>query len=184
MSSVTPIPNKQSQASEQAYRWEPMHAAAVVEPSVVTPAKMKRALEHERTEEMREKLEREAGELDEWSKISQALVLPQLVKQMALNAAMKKEGGQVRLCLRSPQAHLNTEKARVSLEDALSLQFDESIVVSVDVGGDGITPLEWRDKIYTEKLAQAADALKNDPNVRFICQRFSAEIDEYSIRPI
>ncbi|SKA55497.1 DNA polymerase III subunit gamma/tau [Enterovibrio nigricans] len=177
----------QTQAStvkDDAYRWKPTQQVVEVKAVTVTPEKIKKALEHERTPEMREKLEQESIKQDEWCRIANALNAPRLVKQMALNASMESEGSTLTLTLRSKQKHLNTEQAQVKLRDALSEQLGHAVTLSVVLGEEGVTPLEWRDKLYTEKLTQAGQSLNEDPHVRFICQRFAAEIDEESIRPI
>lgn len=170
---------------DEAYRWTPSLTKAQADrPATVTPDNIKKALQHERTPEMRDKLEKESVELDEWCRIATALDAPRLVKQMALNASMERNGDHIHLCLREEQAHLNTERAQTALVQALSQQLGGGVTLSVTLGQAGTTPLEWRDKLYTEKLAQASQSLKTDPNVRFILQRFSAQLDEESIRPI
>ncbi|MEZ8131250.1 DNA polymerase III subunit gamma/tau [Enterovibrio norvegicus] len=170
--------------SDDAYRWQPTKIDATTPAIVVTPEKIKKALLHDRTPEMRKKLEQESIDQDEWCRVANALDVPRLVKQMALNASMKKEGDDVVLTLRSEQAHLNKDKAQTLLADGLSQLIGSPINLTIELGEQGVTPLEWRDKLYTEKLTQAGQSLSDDPNVRFICQRFSAELDEESIRPI
>ncbi|SQC91713.1 DNA polymerase III subunit tau [Cedecea neteri] len=46
------------------------------------------------------------------------------------------------------------------------------------------TPLEWRQAIYEEKLAQAREAMSNDSNIQTLQRFFDAELDEDSIRPV
>ncbi|WP_394210553.1 DNA polymerase III subunit gamma/tau [Enterovibrio calviensis] len=178
------MPTAEVNIGDDAYRWKPTFAAPAPQIAVITPEKIKKALAHERTPEMREKLEVESIEQDPWSQIASALNIPRLVKQMALNAAMEQDGQQIHLFLRAEQGHLNTEPAQAVLVEALSQQLGFAVTLSVELSEKGTTPLEWRDKLYTEKLAQASQNLSDDPHVRFICQRFSAEIDEESIRPI
>lgn len=179
-----PVPNGLMPNTDDAYRWTPTNVVAAPVQSSVTPEKIKKALQHERTPEMRDKLEQESIAQDAWSQIASALEVPRLVKQMALNAAMEREGDHFTLLLRAEQAHLNTEKATEALVNALSAQLGKPVTLTVVQSDQGITPLEWRDKLYTEKLEQAAQSLNDDPNVRFICQRFAAQIDEDSIRPL
>ncbi len=177
-------PGATPEKSDDAYRWQPTKIDATTPAIVVTPENIKKALLHDRTPEMRKKLEQESIEQDEWCRIANALDVPRLVKQMALNASMKKERSDVVLTLRSEQAHLNKDKAQTLLADGLSQLIGSPINLTIELGEQGVTPLEWRDKLYTEKLTQAGQSLSDDPNVRFICQRFSAELDEESIRPI
>lgn len=46
------------------------------------------------------------------------------------------------------------------------------------------TPLEWRQAIYEEKLAQARESIIADNNIQTLRRFFDAELDEESIRPI
>ncbi len=45
------------------------------------------------------------------------------------------------------------------------------------------TPLEWRQAIYEEKLAQAREAIIADNNIQTLRRFFDADLDEESIRP-
>lgn len=46
------------------------------------------------------------------------------------------------------------------------------------------TPLEWRQAIYEEKLAQARESIIADNNIQTLRRFFDADLDEESIRPI
>ncbi|WP_164831581.1 DNA polymerase III subunit gamma/tau C-terminal domain-containing protein [Salinivibrio socompensis] len=150
----------------------------------MTPNALKQALEHEKTPAMRDKLVEETNQQDPWCALADSLDVERLVKQMALNAAMMREGDHVRLTLRPDQAHLNTEKAQQQLTQALTTALGAPITLEVQLGESGITPLERREQRYQQKLAQATHSLHNDPNVTFMLQRFAAELEEDSIRPI
>lgn len=177
-------PRQEQQQQQQEYRWQAMQATSLTEQAMITPERMKTALMHERSDQMRQQLEQEANLQDEWSKIACSLTLAPRIKQIALNASMVKTGQDIYLCLRASQAHLISEKSQALLASALKEQFSLSLFLPVEIGDKGITPLEWRDNIYAKKLTQARESLKNDPNVRFICQRFDAQVDEDSIRPL
>ncbi|MCE1782512.1 hypothetical protein LWT85_27435, partial [Enterobacter hormaechei] len=45
-------------------------------------------------------------------------------------------------------------------------------------------PLEWRQAIYEEKLAQARQSIIADKTIQTLRQVFDAELDEESIRPV
>ncbi len=152
--------------------------------SELTPTQIKRALEHEKTPEMTEKLIHEAIELDQWASLIQRLHTAKLVEQLALNSTYKKNGASIELTLRPSHAHLNTDKAQSELLQALNDQLNEDCHLSVTIGEDGETPLELRERLYQGKLSRAIDNLMADPNVQFIERRFSAELDKDSVRPI
>jgi DNA polymerase III tau subunit V interacting with alpha./DNA polymerase III subunits tau domain IV DnaB-binding. len=184
-----PVPARQrdtSLAATEPYQWRPSQpqAKAPATASSLTPKALKQALEHEKTPAMRDKLVQETNQQDPWCALADSLEVERLVKQMALNAAMVREGDQVRLTLRPDQSHLNTEKAQQQLTQALTTALGAPITLEVQLGTSGITPLERREHLYQQKLAQATHSLHNDPNVTFMLQRFAAELEEDSIRPI
>ncbi|ODP98615.1 DNA polymerase III subunit gamma/tau [Salinivibrio sp. SS3] len=175
-----------SKVSSEPYQWRPTQPVSQ-SPEVVptlTPKSIKQALEHEKTPAMRDKLVEETNAQDPWCALADSLDVERLVKQMALNAAMSQQGEQVQLILRPDQSHLNTEKAQQQLTQALTTALGAPITLEVQLGESGITPLERREQLYQQKLAQATHSLHNDPNVTFMLQRFAAELEEDSIRPI
>ncbi|EKO3977008.1 DNA polymerase III subunit gamma/tau [Vibrio fluvialis] len=171
---------------DEAYQWRPTQNLSVETQakSELTPTQIKRALEHEKTPEMTEKLIHEAIELDQWASLIQRLHTAKLVEQLALNSTYKKNGASIELTLRPSHAHLNTDKAQSELLQALNDQLNEDCHLSVTIGEDGETPLELRERLYQGKLSRAIDNLVADPNVQFIERRFSAELDKDSVRPI
>lgn len=171
---------------DEAYQWRPTQNLPVETrvKSELTPTQIKRALEHEKTPEMTEKLIHEAIELDQWASLIQRLHTAKLVEQLALNSTYKKNGASIELTLRPSHAHLNTDKAQSELLQALNDQLNEDCHLSVTIGEDGETPLELRERLYQGKLSRAIDNLMADPNVQFIERRFSAELDKDSVRPI
>lgn len=172
--------------SDEAYQWRPMQEAPVEAPqkNELTPTQIKRALEHEKTPEMTQKLIDEANAQDEWAALIQRLNTPKLVEQLALNSTYRKQGATIELTLRPTHAHLNTDRAQSELLQALNDQLNEECQLSVTIGEEGETPLELRERLYQSKLSQAIDNLVADPNVQFIERRFSAALDKDSVRPI
>ena len=133
---------------------------------------------------MAAKLTLEAAEQDSWSALVGKLNVPKLIQQLALNSAFEQHDQQVQLCLRSAQAHLNSDRAQAQLALELGALLGSEIQLNIELGEKGVTPLEWRENLYQKKLVQAQHSLQSDPNVAFIVQRFSAAVDEESIRPI
>lgn len=194
-STSTPIPpnessifNQEPTEQDQTYQWRPstrsLEEATQATPNELTPTQIKRALEHEKTAEMIEKLIIEAAELDPWAKLITQLQTAKLVEQLALNSTFNKQGNQIELTLRPSHAHLNTEKAQSELLQALNDQLQEECHLSVHIGESGETPLELRERLYQAKLTQALESLKQDANVQFIERRFHAQLDHDSVRPV
>ncbi|MGO1297532.1 MAG: DNA polymerase III subunit gamma/tau [Vibrio sp.] len=170
--------------TERDYQWRPTQPVIEKTKSDVTPTKLKKALEHEKTPEMSEKLTQEAAAQNEWAALIQRLTVPKLVEQLALNSVFAQQGNQIELTLRPSHAHLNTEKAHDELSTALNEVLGQTYQLMVSVGEQGQTPLELRESLYQNKLSQAIESLSSDPNVQFIQRRFNGTLDEDSVRPI
>ncbi|MDV0557342.1 DNA polymerase III subunit gamma/tau [Citrobacter portucalensis] len=173
-------------AKKEAYRWKATNPVAEVKEVVATPKALKKALEHEKTPELAAKLAAEAIERDPWAAQVSQLSLPKLVEQVALNAWKEENGNVVCLHLRSTQRHLNSSGAQQKLAEALSYLTGSTVELTIveDDNPAVRTPLEWRQAIYEEKLAQARESIIADNNIQTLRRFFDAELDEESIRPI
>lgn len=171
---------------KEAYRWKATTPVVQTKEVVATPKALKKALEHEKTPELAAKLAAEAIERDPWAAQVSQLSLPKLVEQVALNAWKEQNGNAVCLHLRSTQRHLNSSGAQQKLAQALSDLTGTTVELTI-VEDDNLavrTPLEWRQAIYEEKLAQARESIIADNNIQTLRRFFDAELDEESIRPI
>ncbi|WP_038903695.1 DNA polymerase III subunit gamma/tau [Dickeya zeae] len=176
------------QKKQEAYRWRAQKKAAAMETEpVTTPKALRSALEYEKTPELAARLAVEAMARDAWAAEIDRLTLPKLVQQLALNAFKEMpEDGVIHLHLRSSQRHLNSAAAQKALSEALSAHYgrDISLTVTEDDTPTVLTPLEWRQAIYEEKLAQARQSILSDTNIQTLRRFFDAELDEESIRPV
>jgi DNA polymerase-3 subunit gamma/tau len=129
----------------------------------------------------------ESIERDPWAAEIDQLKIPKLVQQLALNA-FKQQLAPDSICLhlRSSQRHLNSPSAQKTLAQALSELHGRTVELSVveDDNPAERTPLEWRQAIYEEKLAQARQSIVADTNIQTLRRFFDADLDEESIRPI
>ncbi|EAA7131136.1 DNA polymerase III subunit gamma/tau [Salmonella enterica subsp. enterica serovar Montevideo] len=171
---------------KEAYRWKATTPVVQTKEVVATPKALKKALEHEKTPELAAKLAAEAIERDPWAAQVSQLSLPKLVGQVALNAWKEQNGNAVCLHLRSTQRHLNSSGAQQKLAQALSDLTGTTVELTIveDDNPAVRTPLEWRQAIYEEKLAQARESIIADNNIQTLRRFFDAELDEESIRPI
>ena len=174
--------------SDQVYQWRASQQVNEQETSEqqpeLTPTQLKRALEHEKTPQMLEKLIQESVLLDPWAKLISQLNTAKLVEQLALNSTFRQQGVTIELTLRPSHAHLNTDKAQRELLQALNDQLNEECHLSINIGEEGETPLELRERLYQTKLTQAMQSLQQDANVQFIQRRFHAQLDQDSVRPV
>ncbi|MBZ7514850.1 DNA polymerase III subunit gamma/tau [Klebsiella grimontii] len=173
-------------AKKEAYRWKSTTVVETVKEEVATPKALKKALEHEKTPELAAKLAVEAVERDSWAAEVSQLAVPKLVEQVALNAWKEQEGNRVCLHLRPSQRHLNLAGAQQKLAEALGILYGTPVELTIveDDNPAMRTPLEWRQAIYEEKLAQAREAIIADNNIQTLRRFFDADLDEESIRPI
>lgn len=179
--------NGEAQKKPEAYRWRAQQQQTTVAETTATPKALRTVLEYEKTPELAAKLTEEAQERDAWAAEVQRLPLPKLVKQLALNAfKVDTDNETVTLHLRSSQRHLNSPSAQKTLMDALAAHYGKPItlVVVEDDDPSTLTPLEWRQTIYEEKLAQARESLMTDKTIQTLRRFFDAELDEESIRPV
>ncbi|TCW15210.1 DNA polymerase-3 subunit gamma/tau [Raoultella sp. BIGb0138] len=173
-------------AKKEAYRWKATTVVEAVKEEVATPKALKKALEHEKTPELAAKLALEAVERDSWAAEVNQLMVPKLVEQVALNAWKEQDGQRICLHLRPSQRHLNSAGAQQKLAEALGVLYGAAVELTIveDDNPAMRTPLEWRQAIYEEKLAQAREAIIADNNIQTLRRFFDADLDEESIRPI
>ncbi|POP46820.1 DNA polymerase III subunit gamma/tau [Superficieibacter electus] len=172
---------------KEAYRWKATTPVSeAVKEVIATPKALKKALEHEKTPELAEKLAVEAMARDPWAAEVKQLQLPKLVEQVALNAWKEQSGDAICLHLRPAQRHLNSAGAQQKLSEAMNTLYGKPVELTIieDDNPAIRTPLEWRQAIYEEKLAQAREAIIADNNIQTLRRFFDADLDEESIRPI
>lgn len=179
-------PAVKAAAKPEAYRWKAQQQEVVKAEPVATPKALRSALEHEKTPELSLKLAEESLQRDPWAAEIARLTLPKLVQQVALNAWKEVTEQGVTLHLRSSQRHLNSASARQAIQDALSQAAGEAVEVTIveDDNPAVLTPLEWRQAIYEEKLAQARQSIASDTHIQTLRRFFDADLDEESIRPV
>lgn len=171
----------------EAYRWRAQNKVDEEKVDVATPKALRSALEHEKTPELAARLAEESLARDSWAAEIHRLTLPKLVQQLALNAFKEsEETGKVHLHLRSSQRHLNSPAAQKTLADALTAYYGHPVelLITEDDNPAVRTPLEWRQAIYEEKLAQARQSILADTTIQTLRRFFDAELDEESIRPV
>ncbi|AVJ16567.1 DNA polymerase III subunit gamma/tau [Serratia rhizosphaerae] len=178
---------QQKPAKPEAYRWRAQTEPEAAPEPVATPKALRTALEHEKTPELSAKLVAESIERDAWAAEIDKLNIPKLVQQLALNAFKEQQApGKICLHLRPTQRHLNSPSAQKALSEALSELHGGPVELTVveDENPAERTPLEWRQAIYEEKLAQARQSIVADTNIQTLRRFFDADLDEESIRPL
>ncbi|EKT54188.1 DNA polymerase III subunit gamma/tau [Providencia sneebia] len=174
-------------AKPKAYQWRPQSEDTIIKEVVTTPKEIKDALEYEKTPELAAKIIEESRERDSWSAEIAQLNIPKLVEQLALNSYIERmDDSQIILHLRQTQRHLNKPAAQEALQNALIQHYGHPVELKIiqDDNTSVKTPLEWRQAIYEEKLAQARQSIIADKTIQRLRSMFDAQLDEESIRPV
>jgi DNA polymerase-3 subunit gamma/tau len=184
----SPIPDYMTESQEVKSTRLPLRRIqppAVVTEMAVTQPLPRSVLQREKNPQS-SKLAEAVIKQDLWAAEIAQLSLPKLVQQLALNAfKQQSESGNLCLHLRSAQRHLNSVSAQKVLADALSELYGSTVNLTIveDDSPASKTPLEWRQAIYAEQLAEAHRSITGDDNIRTLRLFFDADLDEDSIRP-
>ncbi|AWK13364.1 DNA polymerase III subunit gamma/tau [Candidatus Fukatsuia symbiotica] len=172
--------------TKKAYHWQAKTQPIAVK-AVTILQTLRNALQNKENPELMEKLTQEAIIRDPWAKELDKLTMPKMVQQLALNT-FKQQIAPENICLhlRSAQRHLNSLSTQKTLADALSALYGKQVELEVveDDNTAQLTPSEWRQAIYAEKLAQARQSIVADNNIQTLRRFFDADLDEESITPI
>jgi len=172
--------------TKKTYHWQ-IKTQPITEKLVTILQILRNKLQNKENSELIKKLKQEAIVRDPWTNELNKLKIPKIVKQLAINT-FKQEITPENICLhlRSTQRHLNSLSTQKILANALSTLYDKEIKLEVIEDNDisQLTPSEWCQAIYAEKLAQARQSILADDNIQKLHYFFDAELDEKSITPI
>ncbi|MFZ7251716.1 DNA polymerase III subunit gamma/tau [Avibacterium volantium] len=169
------------------YRWNWSNPAMAEEQDSARLSEIRKAILENTTPELKEKVLTMAKAQDKWTEIIEQLDISGLAKQMAMNCViLSQDEKQIRLGLRQDKLHLNNEKLRIQLQNALSQFYQQDIAVSVDVNTDfqQLTPMDYRKQIYQELSDQARENLQADERLQRLCEEFGGVLELDSVRPV
>ncbi len=169
------------------YRWNWSNPAMAEEQDSASPSEIRKAILENTTPELKEKVLTMAKAQDKWTEIIEQLDISGLAKQMAMNCViLSQDEKQIRLGLRQDKLHLNNEKLRIQLQNALSQFYQQDMAVSVDVNTDfqQLTPMDYRQQIYQELSDQARENLQADERLQRLCEEFGGVLELDSVRPV
>ncbi|PJG86600.1 DNA polymerase III subunit gamma/tau [Conservatibacter flavescens] len=169
------------------YRWEWINPEMANVEQGIRPSEIKQAILQEKTQELIDKVVNLAAERDPWAKIIEDFKPERFVKQLALHSVLLAQSEtQIKLGVRSKQAHLNKPKNVQELEKGLSDFYQQAKQVEVVVFDeiDQLTPMEHRQQIYHELQVQAKHDLLEDEKIKLLQREFNAELSLESIRPV
>ncbi|MWP48683.1 MULTISPECIES: DNA polymerase III subunit gamma/tau C-terminal domain-containing protein [unclassified Gilliamella] len=180
--------NEKEEITAENYQWQASGLIPMKEEIVVDTKAFRESLNGEKTPEMTKKLIAEMAQKDAWCAEIEQLDLSPLIKQIFVNSAVEQTDNEtIVLHLRSNVKHLinsvsNVIKVKKALCKHRNQELDVNIIIDDDLNYK--TPIEMREELYQEKLAQAKITIAEDPKVATICRYFDAKIDEASVRPM
>ncbi|MBS3803312.1 MAG: DNA polymerase III subunit gamma/tau [Oleiphilaceae bacterium] len=120
-----------------------------------------------------------------WTRDFRHLGIVGMPGNLASNAAFHKEGSAVTLTLNQGHARLLNERHRDKIQQALSAYFCDDIQLDAVAGDPGReTPAIWQEQARQARQSEAEAAIRSDPLVQSIVERFEGRVVEDSIRPL
>jgi len=120
-----------------------------------------------------------------WERDFRALGIVGMPGNLASHSAMEQEGSTIVLTIDEGHARLLNARHEEKIATALRNRFGDSIEVRIEQGDPGLhTPAAYEERQRRARQEAAEDAIRKDPVVQSIVERFEARIVEDSIRPI
>lgn len=120
-----------------------------------------------------------------WPRDFRSLGIVGMPGNLASHAALSQQGDTIVLTLDEGHARLLNERHEARILEGLRQQFGESIRLRVEQGdAAGQTPAVWEERERIARQQAAEEAIREDPVVKSIVERFEARVVEESIRPI
>ncbi|QLB13450.1 DNA polymerase III gamma subunit /DNA polymerase III tau subunit [Bisgaardia hudsonensis] len=123
---------------------------------------------------------------DEWTKLIENLDIIGLTKELASNCIFIEQiDGSIRLGLRREYSHLK-QRYSSHLQKALSDFYDQDIklIIEENIIDKGLTPNEYRKRVYQSFMEQAQKDLQSDENLKLLQKEFNAQLELSTVRPI
>ena len=169
------------------YRWEWSNPELANVQEGPKPSEIKAAILQDITPELQQKIVNLTQEQDRWARLIEQSGVENLTKEFALNSFIWQESeGELKLGVRSSHSHLNQEKHRNALQQAVSFVLEKTLQLNVDISDDAayLTPTDYRRKTYMTLREQAEKEVLQDKKLKLLEQAFNCVIDVKSIRPV
>lgn len=119
-----------------------------------------------------------------WEQHFRSLGIVGMPGNLASNAAMTRIGDEIVLTIDEGHARLLNARHEEKILEALRNRFGDTITLRVEQGdANGKTPAAWEERQRRARQKAAEEAIRNDPAVQSIVERFEARVVEESIRP-
>ncbi|GAA6186425.1 DNA polymerase III subunit gamma/tau [Aliiglaciecola sp. NS0011-25] len=124
-----------------------------------------------------------SSQLDTWSQLIEQMQVTALTKQLALHSSYEKNDNLVTLKLLDSKLHLDTDTARIQLQQALSELFQQQIELRIEHCQPISTPFAVQQTINQVRMQHAKNVAETNPEINRIKNIFSAQVIESSIKP-
>lgn len=119
-----------------------------------------------------------------WERHFRSLGIVGMPGNLASNAAMSRNGDEIVLTIDEGHARLLNARHEEKILEALRNRFGDTITLRIEQGdAGGKTPAAWEERQRRARQRAAEEAIRNDPAVQSIVERFEARVVEDSIRP-
>ncbi|MCR8915844.1 DNA polymerase III subunit gamma/tau [Marinobacter panjinensis] len=119
-----------------------------------------------------------------WERHFRSLDIVGMPGNLASNAAMSRNGDEIVLTIDEGHARLLNARHEEKILEALRNRFGDTITLRIEQGdAGGKTPAAWEERQRRARQKAAEEAIRNDPAVQSIVERFEARVVEDSIRP-
>ncbi|RUO28936.1 DNA polymerase III subunit gamma/tau [Aliidiomarina sedimenti] len=126
---------------------------------------------------------RTAAEIDAWSASVDGMQATGRLRQVLLHSVLEKQGDGYQLIVDSQQQVLCSQQLLSELESRLR-QLVGDVALSIDYATPEATPFLIQQLIDTQRAQAALDLVRNDERIQDLVQRFNAELDESSVKPV
>ncbi|NMT63770.1 DNA polymerase III subunit gamma/tau [Marinobacter orientalis] len=120
-----------------------------------------------------------------WERDFRSLGIVGMPGNLASNAAMSRNGNEIVLTIDEGHARLLNARHQEKIREALRNHFGDTITLHIEQGdAGGKTPAAWEERRRRARQKEAEEAIRSDPAVKSIVERFGARVVEDSIRPV
>ena len=121
-----------------------------------------------------------------WPKQVLKIAVTGMTQNLLFNMAMQKQDDQITLNVETGHFRLLNDGHRQRIENAIRDYFGDSVQIAFIEGLDAgqETPMMWRERRAAELLAQAKEAVQQDPNVQELIREFDAILVDESIKAL
>ena len=126
-----------------------------------------------------------AHQQDHWAQLIEQMALGGRIRQFALHGVYQRNDNQVYLKVDATQQHLDSQVMRDKLTESLSETLESAIVLQIDfIESVENTPYRIQQDLDEKRWHHAKQVIENDEITVQFQQRFSATIDENTIRAL